>query len=131
MNQRIIVVVAALVCLTACGKEADVLDRESAYTTAQALVRAQLKAPSSARFAAIPAEGKITKSDSLYNFSSDTVHVTIMDSTAIVVGAYEAQNSFGVYLPGTFRVMLTRKDDGWTGLTGEPSVDVTLMKNGE
>lgn len=128
MRNGIKVIILSLF-IAACGKDADVASSEAAYVQAQAMVREQMKSPSSARFASFPEQAEVTKSEKLYSYSGDTVHVNIMDSTAIVVGAYEAQNGFGVYLPGKFRVMLKRNGDEWTGLTGDPSTDVSLLKD--
>ena len=65
----------------------------SIYSTAESAVKSQLKAPSSAKFS----NRQIVQSSS---------------NTWIVTGTVEAQNSFGVYLSNTYKVVVTRTGPG-------------------
>lgn len=77
--------------------------RRELYGIAIDMVKQRLKAPSSARIPAV----SLVDSDSLsFDFSSDSALVEVK-------GAYEAQNMFGVYLPGRFLVKLRRDSSGY------------------
>jgi hypothetical protein len=81
------------------------------YSSATRLIRAELKAPSSARFAQIQL------------MNTDSSAIQFADSSdATVTGKYEAQNNFGVFLADKFLVHLQKSSGKWTALN--PRYDV-------
>lgn len=101
--------------LAGCGGK-DHSRAEAAYTSAVNSARAKLKIPKSARFPPFKGEVKPQREgDSLnvVNVDGDSVEVMLMGRTAFVKGHYEAQNGFGVFLPGTFSAIMT--EDSSTG----------------
>lgn len=76
--------------------------RQEIYAAATALVREDMKVPSSTRFASIQPE----------NTDSSAIMLLKPDS-AVVYGKYESQNSFGVFLPGKFKATLQKLNGKW------------------
>lgn len=108
--------------LVGCGGK-DRSRAEAAYTSAVNDARAQLKIPKSAHFPPFKAEVKPKREgDSLdvVNVDGDSVEVMLIGRTAFVKGHYEAQNGFGVFLPGTFSAIMTEDSSSgeWKSLGG-------------
>jgi hypothetical protein len=112
--------------LASCGGSE--IDRANeVLPIAQKMVRERLKVPGSARFVALSDTVTPIISGDTLTLASDSVKVFFNKDTAIVAGYYEAQNTFGVYLPGSYRVYL-RKDstETWVGMTGVESIDISI-----
>ncbi len=92
--------------------------RQEVYDAAVSLVKERLKAPSTARFAAV-------------DVSDDTVKIELIaKDTAFVYGEYDSQNSFGTYLHGKYKVRLRRDSTGhWVGRYGSEVLDVDMDYN--
>lgn len=77
--------------------------RKVPYEKAVSLVKERLKSPSTARFADVSME-------------DDTVTIRFKgDSLAYVYGEYDAQNAFGTFMHGYYKVSLQKRNGEWTG----------------
>jgi hypothetical protein len=92
--------------------------RQEVYDAAVGMVKSQLKAPSSAHFAAVMPQ-------------DDTVKIKMHGKdTAVVIGEYDAQNGFGVFLHDAYKVAMRRDSTGkWVGRMGLEALDVRMSYN--